>query len=229
MNEYTSIKNWSEDDRPREKLLNKGKQNLSDAELITILIGSGTKKFSALELSKQILKSVNYNLNELGKLNVADLMKHKGIGEAKAVTIIAALELGRRHKVADILERKKITCSKDVFEIFNSILAELPFEEFWIILLNRANKIIDKIKISQGGISGTVADVRLIMKYAIDKLATGIILCHNHPSGNLKPSREDINLTDKIKKAGDIMDITLLDHIIIGNNTYKSFTDEGLI
>jgi len=231
MAEYKNltIKDWALEDRPREKLLGKGLNSLTDAELIAILIGSGNRNESAVELAKKILKGVKNNLNELGKLNVEDLMVSKGIGEAKAVTIIAALELGRRRKQADIMEKKKISGSKDVFEFFQPVLADLPYEEFWILLLNRSNKIIEKFKISQGGISGTVIDVRMILKNAIEKLASSIILCHNHPSGNLQPSEADKKITTKLKDAARIMDIQVLDHLIITDSSFYSFAEEGML
>ena len=231
MAEYKNltIKDWALEDRPREKLLSKGLSSLTDAELIAILIGSGIKNESAVELAKKILKAVKNNLNELGKLTVEDLMASKGIGEARAITIIAALELGRRRKRADIMEKKKISGSKDVFEFFQPVLADLPYEEFWILLLNRSNKIIEKFKISQGGISGTVIDVRMILKNAIEKLASSIILCHNHPSGNLQPSEADKKITTKLKDAAMIMDMQVLDHLIITDSSFYSFADEGIL
>lgn len=231
MAEYKNltIKDWALEDRPREKLLSKGLSSLTDAELIAILIGSGIKNESAVELAKKILKAVKNNLNELGKLTVEDLMASKGIGEARAITIIAALELGRRRKRADIMEKKKISGSKDVFEFFQPVLADLPYEEFWILLLNRSNKIIKKFKISQGGISGTVIDVRMILKNAIEKLASSIILCHNHPSGNLQPSEADKKITTKLKDAAMIMDMQVLDHLIITDSSFYSFADEGIL
>ncbi|MCK4465255.1 MAG: DNA repair protein RadC [Bacteroidales bacterium] len=231
MAEYKNltIKDWALEDRPREKLLSKGLSSLTDAELIAILIGSGIKNESAVELAKKILKAVKNNLNELGKLSVEDLMTSKGIGEARAITIIAALELGRRRKRADIMEKKKISGSKDVFEFFQPVLADLPYEEFWILLLNRSNKIIEKFKISQGGISGTVIDVRMILKNAIEKLASSIILCHNHPSGNLQPSEADKKITTKLKDAARIMDMQVLDHLIITDSSFYSFADEGIL
>jgi len=227
MNEKLKIKDWALEDRPREKLLAKGIQSLSDAELIAILIGSGSRDETAVELSKRILASVSNNLNELGKLNISDLQNFKGIGEAKAISIVAAMELGKRRKISEIIEKKKITSSNDVYEIFNSILGDLPYEEFWVVFLNRSNSIIDKQKISQGGVSGTIIDVRLIMKHAIEKLASGIILCHNHPSGNLNPSKSDIDITKKLSDAGKIMEISVLDHVIVTDGHYYSFADEG--
>ena len=224
-----SIKDWSLEDRPREKLLSKGISSLSDAELIAIIIGSGTRDESAVELSKRILGSVQHNLNELGKLSVDDLQKYKGIGEAKAIGIVAALELGRRRKLSEIIDRQKITSSHDIYEIFHPLLADLPHEEFWIVLLNRSNKIIERQKISQGGISGTVTDVRLILRMALEKLASSLILCHNHPSGNQQPSEADISITQKVKESSKLMDISLLDHIIITDGSYYSFADEGIL
>jgi len=224
-----TIKQWNEEDRPREKLLIKGKVALSDAELVAILIGSGNIEDSAVELSKKILLSVNNNLNELGKLTVEDLIKFKGIGEAKAISIITALELGRRRRLEEALEKPKITSSKSVFDVMQPIIGELQHEEFWIIYLNNANKIQLKIQMSKGGITGTLVDVRLVFKRAIELTATGIILCHNHPSGILKPSASDINLTKKMKNGGEILDIKVLDHLIITENSYYSFADENLL
>ena len=226
---YLTIKEWAEEDRPREKLLSKGIASLSDAELIAILIGSGNTNESAVELSKKILKSVSNNLNELGKSSVNDLQKFKGIGEAKAINIIAALELGRRNKSSEILNKTKIESSKDVFQLFHAKLAHVPHEEFWVLFLNRSNKIIDQLRISQGGISGTVADIRIIMKQALEKLASSIMIIHNHPSGNNKPSKSDIEITNKLKEAGKTMDINVLDHLIITELHYFSFADEGLL
>lgn len=229
MEEYSNltIKEWAVEDRPREKLLKKGVQSLSDAEIIALLIGSGTKNETAVELSKKVLKSANNNLNELGKLNISDLTKMKGIGEAKAITILAALELGRRRKISEIISKKKITQSKDIFELFQPVIGDLPHEEFWILLLNRSNNIIERIKISQGGVSGTVIDVKIILKQAIEKLASSVILCHNHPSGNKNPSKADDSITHKLKSAAELLDIQVLDHIIIANVDYFSYADEG--
>jgi DNA repair protein RadC len=229
MEKNLRITDWALEDRPREKLLAKGIQSLSDAELIAILIGSGSRNETAVELSKRILADVSNNLNELGKLSVADLQQYKGIGEAKAISIVAAMELGKRRKISEILEKKQVSSSKDIFELFVSVIGDLPHEEFWIVFLNRSNKIIDKLKISQGGVSGTVIDNRIILKHAIDKLASGMIICHNHPSGNKQPSTNDIDITKKLAEAGKFMEINVLDHIIIANNTYFSFADDGLI
>jgi DNA repair protein RadC len=224
-----SIKQWALDDRPREKLLSKGIESLSDAELIAILIGSGHKDKSAVDLAKSILGSVAHNLNELGKQNVDDLIKHKGIGEAKAISIVAALELGKRRKISDVIEKKQITGSSDVFDIFGPLLGDLPHEEFWILLLNRSNKIIQKKRISKGGIVGTVTDIKLILKAAILQTASGIIVCHNHPSGNVKPSDTDKEITQKLKNACQITEISLLDHLIVSFSNYFSFADEGIL
>jgi DNA repair protein RadC len=229
MGELISIKQWSKEDRPRERLLSKGRTALSEAELIAILIGSGNKGETAVELSKRILVSVDNKLNSLGKLSINDLTKFKGIGEAKAVSIVAALELGRRRKESKVEQKAKIQSSKDAYEIMKHLLEDLPYEEFWVLVLNRQNKVLDKICISKGGVSGTVADVRLIFKPAIEKLASGIILFHNHPSGNLDPSSSDIALTNKMIDAGKTLDIPILDHLIIGDNNYYSFADNGLI
>ncbi|MCF8368345.1 MAG: DNA repair protein RadC [Bacteroidales bacterium] len=228
-NPYFPIREWAEDDRPREKMLLKGSQSLSDAELIAILIGSGSRNESAVDLSKRILKSSNDNLLELSKLNVAELKKFKGIGEAKAISIIAALELGKRRRGAEALDRKKITSSRDVFEYFASIIGDSTFEAFYILLLNRANKVLRHIQISEGGVTGTVADPKKIFKMALENNATSIILCHNHPSGSVNPSTQDITLTKKLKNAGDMLDIPVLDHLIIGEEKYYSFADENMM
>lgn len=224
-----SIKEWAVEDRPREKMQAKGIRSLSETELIAILIGSGNLEESAVEVSRRILVSVNNNLNELGKKTINDLKKFKGIGEVKAITIMAALELGRRRKESEPDEKPKVVTSSDAASIFKPLLSDLPHEEFWVMLLNRNNLVIDKMLVSQGGLSGTVIDVRIILKMALDKLATSIILCHNHPSGNLVPSEADKDITKKIKEAGKHMDIPVLDHLIIGNDSYYSFADEGQI
>ena len=224
-----SIKEWAVEDRPREKMQSKGIRSLSEAELVAILIGSGNLDESAVELSRRMLASVNNNLNELGKKTIGDLRKFKGIGEVKAINIMAALELGRRRKESEPDEKPKVVTSADAARIFKPLLSDLPHEEFWVLLLNRNNLYIDKMMISQGGLSGTIIDVRIILKMALEKLACSIILCHNHPSGNLIPSQADKDITNKIKEAGKFMDIPVLDHLIIGNDAYFSFADEGLI
>ncbi len=224
-----NIKSWSPEDRPREKLLLKGTSALSDAELIAILIGSGTAHLSAVDVAKKVLAHVENNLDSLAKLSVKELMKAKGVGEAKAITIVAALELGRRRKDQGPDEKPKIEGAKTAFDLIKGDLMDLPHEEFWVILLNRANRMIRKKRISEGGVSGTVADPKIIFKLAVDELASGIIVAHNHPSGNLKPSESDINLTRKIKEAGKVLEITLLDHLIVAHDRYFSFADEGMI
>lgn len=226
-NRRTSIKNWSEDDRPREKLLLKGKTTLSDAELMAILIASGSKNESAVDLSKRILKSVDNNLIELSKLTVTSLKQFKGIGEAKAVTIVAALELGSRRRGAEVMSRKSIRSSKDAFEIFKMHIGDIHYEQFLVIMLNQSNKIIRVVSISEGGVTGTVVDPKKIFKLAIDNNATGLVLGHNHPSGNIRPSEQDKKLTAKLFAAGKLLDITVLDHIIVGEENYYSFADNG--
>lgn len=227
-NSFFPITNWSEDDKPREKLMLKGKSALSDAELIAILIGSGSRNESAVDLSKRILASVNNNLNALGKLSISQLTNFKGIGEAKAISIIAALELGRRRRAEEAVELTKITSSKSIFEIMQPIIGELPHEEFWIVYLNNSNKVISKSQLSKGGITGTLVDVRLVFKTALEMGATGLILCHNHPSGTLIPSDADKQITRKLKSAGDSLEIKVLDHIIVTEVSYFSFVDEGI-
>ncbi|HLC83743.1 MAG TPA: DNA repair protein RadC [Bacteroidia bacterium] len=223
------IKSWAEEDRPREKLMEKGRHVLTEAELIAILIGSGSRDETAVELSKRILSSVGNNLNDLGKLSVSELIKFKGIGEAKAISVMAALELGRRRKEAELVKRDKISVSKDVYDIMKPILLDLPHEEFWLLILNRANLVIKKELISRGGVSGTVVDTKIIFKAAVGHYASSIIICHNHPSGNLKPSEADIRITKNIKDAGKLMEIPLLDHLIITENGFYSFVDEGMM
>jgi len=223
------ITDWAVEDRPREKLYQKGTSSLSDAELLAILIGSGTRAKSAVDLGRELLSKVNNNLNSLGKLSINDITKIHGIGNARAITIAAALELGRRRKQAELPEMLQIKCSKDVFDLIGPTLSDLPHEEFWILFLNRSNKVISRMKLSQGGISGTVTDVRMVMKKAVENLASGIIVCHNHPSGNINPSESDSRVTKKIKDAGIILDIQLLDHLIIADKEYYSFADNGLI
>jgi DNA repair protein RadC len=206
----------------------KGKSSLSDAELIAILIGSGSRNESAVGLSKRILASLDNNLNALGKLSITQLMNFKGIGEAKAISIISALELGRRRRAEDAVELTKITSSKMIFEIMQPIIGELPHEEFWIVYLNNSNKIISKSQLSKGGITGTLVDVRLVFKTALEMGATGLILCHNHPSGTLIPSDADKQITRKLKLAGDSLEIKVLDHLIVTEANYFSFVDEGI-
>ena len=206
----------------------KGKSVLSDAELIAILIGSGSRNESAVDLSKKILASVDNNLNALGKVSISQLMNFKGIGEAKAISIIAALELGRRRRAEEVVELKKVTSSKVIFEIMQPIIGELPHEEFWIIYLNNSNKVISKSQLSKGGITGTLVDIRIVFKTALEMGATALILCHNHPSGTLIPSDADRQITRKLKLAGDSLEIKVLDHLIVTETSYFSFADEGM-
>ena len=224
-----SIKNWSQGDQPREKLRDKGKDALSDTELVAILIGSGSRNESAVDLSKRIFASVDNNLNALGKLTIKQLMAFKGIGEAKAITIAAAMELGRRRRGEDALKKEVITSSTSVFELMQPVIGELPHEEFWIVYLNNSNKVIQKNQLSKGGITGTLVDVRLVLKNALEVGATGIILAHNHPSGTLKPSEADKRITQKLKSAGESLDIKVLDHLIVTEKAYFSFADENLL
>lgn len=226
--ENNSIKFWAEEERPREKLLLKGKSVLTNAELIAVLIGSGSRTLSAVELSKQLLRKASNNLIELSKMSIADLQRNKGIGEAKAISIVAALELGKRRRSEEALERKKVSNSKEVFEYMQITLSDEPYESFWILLLNRANKVLRPVKVSEGGMTGTVADPKRIFKTAIDSKAASIILCHNHPSGSVKPSESDYNLTKKLKDSGEILQLPVLDHVIMGDNKYFSFADEGV-
>jgi DNA repair protein RadC len=232
MENYTNhqtIRNWAEDDRPREKLALKGRHSMSDAELLAILIGSGTRQESAVDLAKKILKLAGENLGELSKLNLTELIQVKGIGQARAVTILAAMELGRRRGESQALVRDKIKTSRDAYEIFRSTMGDRPYEEFWIILLNRANKVIKKCNISEGGISGTVVDPKKIFKISLDNHASSIILGHNHPSGVVTPSDADCRITKKLREAGAMLEVSVLDHIIIGEDGYYSFADEGAL
>jgi DNA repair protein RadC len=224
-----SIKQWAKDDQPREKLLLKGAENLSNSELLAILIHNGTREKTAVDLAKDILKLGKNNLNELGKLNIKELMKIKGIGAAKAITIAAALELGRRRQASSWLERAVVASSKDIARYLQTILQDYRHEVFVVIFLNMANKVRHFEIISEGGITGTVADPRLILKKALEEDAVSIILCHNHPSGNLKPSRADKELTNKIKEAARFFDIRVVDHIIVSEAGYYSFADEGVL
>ena len=227
--EKITIKSWAEEDRPREKLLLHGRRTLTEAELIAILIGSGNREETAVELSKRILHSLNNDLDKLGRLSVSELSRFKGIGEAKAIAIIAALELGRRRKDSGTEEIVKITGSHDIYTLLRQYFQDLNHEEFWIILLNRANKVLSKHLISKGGQAGTVADPKIIFQTALENHAASIILAHNHPSGNLKPSQADISLTQKLVGAGNLLDISILDHLIFSNTAYYSFADEGMI
>lgn len=225
----STIKSWAEEDRPREKLLLKGKAALSDAELLGILINSGLRQYTAVDLAKDILRSIGNDLNQLARLNVRELSRFRGIGQARAITIVAALELGRRRREQEPAERPKISTSAMAYEQLRPHLSDLPHEEFWILLLNRANQVIRPVQVSSGGVSGTVADPKIIFKQALDGLASGLILAHNHPSGQLQPSQADRDLTRKVKEAGKLLDLPVLDHLIISDRRYLSFADEGLL
>jgi DNA repair protein RadC len=228
-NKYLTVKEWAAEDRPREKLLAKGAKSLSDAELLAIMLGSGTRNLSVVELSRKILESSGNNLHELGQRNVAELMKLKGVGEAKAMIIVAALELGRRRGSSLIPERQQITASRDIFNLMYPYFADLGHEEFWVVLLNRANKVIRKDRVSQGGLTATVTDIRIILKLVLDHQASSVVLCHNHPSGNLQASKADIDITLKITNAANIFDVYVIDHLIFATNNYFSFNDNNLI
>ena len=224
-----TIKHWSEADKPREKLRDNGARFLSDAELLAIIIGSGTQDMNAVDLSKILLSNVDYNLNELGKLTLSRLTHFKGIGEAKAIKIMATMELGRRHKLAAVKHQNKVTSSASVFDLMQPLLGTLNHEEFWVLYLNNSNKIVTKIQLSKGGITATVVDVRLVLKKALEVGATAIILVHNHPSGMLYPSQSDINLTKKLELAAQTLEIKVLDHLIVTEKTYFSFADEKML
>lgn len=224
-----TIKAWAEEDRPREKLLSQGRRSLTDAELIAILIGSGSRNETAVELSKRILYSLENDLDKLGRLSVSELSRFKGIGEAKAIAIIAALELGRRRRESEKAKKTQVTCSKDIYNLLSRYFSDLNHEEFWILLLNRANNVLSQHLISKGGQGGTIADPKIIFKSALENNAASIILAHNHPSGNLKPSQADINLTKKLREAGSFLDIPVLDHLIFTDTSYFSFADEGIL
>lgn len=224
-----SIKFLAEDDRPREKFLLKGKSALSDSELLAIILGSGNNEDSAVELARKILASVDYNWQKLSKLSIKDLMKFKGIGEAKAISVAAALEIGRRKAAQEIPEKEKVTSINDLYKIFSQYLSDLQTEEFWAIFLDQKNHVIYKTQISKGGISGTLVDVRVIFRIAIEHFAISVVVAHNHPTGNLTPSQADISITRRIKEAGDLLDIKLLDHLIIGENSFFSFSEQGLL
>ena len=227
--EKLTIRQLADEDRPREKMMTKGSKALSDAELIAILIGSGNADESAVTLSQRMLASCSGDLNSLGKWGLESFCTFKGMGPAKSLTVMAALELGRRRKLQERKERTRITSSVDIYELFHPLMADLPTEEFWVLLLNRSNRVIDKVRISSGGIDQTTADVRTILREALLARATQIILIHNHPSGNIQPSQEDKRITERIKGAGRLMNISVIDHVIVTDGAYYSFNDEGIL
>jgi len=231
MNKYNShaLTTWAVEERPREKVMASGVQYLSDVELLAILIGSGTRNMTAVELARQILKGADNSIQILGRKGISELVRIKGVGPAKAVTILAALELGRRRAGMQHSEKTPVKSSETVYKLFHPLMGDLEHEEFWLLMLNRANRVLGKYKVSQGGLSGTVIDTRIILKKALDNLASSIIVCHNHPSGNKKPSDADLKITEKLKKAAEMLEIKLLDHVIIADKSYFSFADEGLI
>jgi len=231
MNQYksTNLKTWAVEERPREKVLANGIQYLSDSELLAILLGSGTRNMTAVELARQILLQSGNSLHELGRQNINDLVKIKGVGPAKGITLLAAMELGRRRAATRHADKIPIKSSETVYKLFHPLLGDLDHEEFWLLMLNRANRVLGRFKVSQGGLSGTVIDTRIILKKALDNLSSSIIVCHNHPSGNNQPSDADVKITEKLKKAAEMLEIKLLDHVIIADKSYFSFADEGLI
>ena len=224
-----SIKFLAEDDRPREKFVLKGRNALSDAELLAIIMGSGNREDSAVELARKILDSVGNNWYNLSLLQISDLMKFKGIGDAKAISICSALEIGRRRAAQEVPEKVQISSSSDLFKVLHPYLGDLQTEQFWAIFLNQNNRILGKVQLSSGGINQSVVDVRILFKNALEHFATGIVVAHNHPSGNLKPSQEDLKITKQITEAGKLLNIQLLDHVIISQNSYFSFADESLL
>lgn len=226
---HLTITDWAEEDRPREKMMQKGSSALSDAELLAILIGSGNTNETAVELCRRILHDSHDNLNELARLSLADLKNYKGIGEAKAITIVAALELGKRRKTSEFIEKKQIKSSTDAFDIFQPLLIDLKHEEFWVGLMNNANKVLETRKLTQGGMKQTVVDIPMLLKMILEKSASAVVVAHNHPSGQAYPSNEDINITHRIKEGCKAIGITFLDHIIVAGGNYYSFADEGKI
>ena len=231
MNHYNSgtLKSWAVEERPREKVMANGIQYLSDTELLAILMGSGTRNTTAVELARKILGGIGNDLHELGRQSISDLQKVKGVGPAKAISIMAAMELGRRRSGVPHAEKVPVKSSETIFKLFHPILGDLEHEEFWLLMLNRANRVLGRFKVSQGGLSGTVIDTRIILKKALDNLSSSIIVCHNHPSGNKQPSDADVKITEKLKKAAEMLEIKFLDHVIIADKSYFSFADEGLI
>ena len=231
MKRYNShaLTTWAVEERPREKVMANGVQYLSDAELLAILLGSGTRNMDAVELARLILKGAGNTLQQLGRQGIGDLVRIKGVGPAKAINLLAAMELGRRRAGMQHPEKIPVKSSETVFNLFHPLMGDLEYEEFWLLMLNRANRVLGRFKVSQGGLSGTVIDTRIILKKALDNLASSIIVCHNHPSGNKQPSDADVKITEKLKKAAEMLEIKLLDHVIIADKSYFSFADEGLV
>ncbi len=226
---HLTIKALAEDDRPREKFAGLGRQSLSDAELIAIILSSGNRNETAVQLAQRMLSANSNNINELAKLSLNDLKKFKGVGEVKAINIAAAFELGRRRTDSDSIEKVKITSSNIAYQLLHKRLSDLPHEEFWVLLLNRANQVTKEENLSKGGVSGTVVDIRLICKMAVENTASGVVIAHNHPSGQIIPSEQDKSITKKLKEALKLFEISLLDHVIIGDQKYFSFSDDGLL
>ena len=229
MAEKLTITQWAEEDRPREKMMLHGVSALSNAELLAILIGSGNTEDSAVELMRKVLNDYHNNLSELGKASIDELCRYKGIGPAKAITILAASELGKRRKEEGVEERQAILSSRDVYQCLHPLMCDLPTEECWVLLLNQASKVIDKVKVSAGGLSATAVDVRCILREALLKRASAIALCHNHPSGSIRPSREDDALTKQVNQACQCMNIRFVDHVILTDGAFYSYADEGRI
>jgi DNA repair protein RadC len=224
-----ALTTWAVEERPREKVMANGVQYLSDSELLAILLGSGTRNQTAVELARTILQVSGHSLQALGRQSIRELVRIKGVGPAKAIILLAAMELGRRRAGIHPAEKIPVKSSETVFNLFHPLLGDLDHEEFWLLMLNRANRVLGRYKVSQGGLSGTVIDTRIILKKALDNLASSIIVCHNHPSGNMQPSDADVKITGKLKKAAEMLEIKLLDHVIIADKSYFSFADEGLI
>ncbi|MCI5743570.1 RadC family protein [Phocaeicola faecicola] len=229
MNGKLNINQWAEEDRPREKMMLHGAGALSNAELLAILIGSGSTDESAVELMRKVLADYRNSLSELGKSGVEELCRYKGIGPAKAITLLAASELGRRRKEEGTLERLQVRSSEDIYRLFYPLMCDLPVEECWVLLLNQAGKVIDRIRISQGGLASTAVDIRCVLREALIRRAVSMVLCHNHPSGNLRPSREDDRLTESLRQAAVTVNLRLLDHVIVTDGKYYSYADEGRI
>jgi DNA repair protein RadC len=229
MEDFKSIKTWSPDDRPREKMLNKGATALSDAELLAILIGTGTREESALDIARKILNSIQHDLQSLGKMGLKDLIRFHGMGQAKAVTMLAAIELGKRRRAVEFKQVSKVRSSREVYERFLEYMSNLKHEEFWLMCLSRSQQVLSMNKIGEGGLTATVADPKKVFRIALENNAACIIVAHNHPSGNLQPSQEDNKLTNRLRENGNLMDCPLLDHLVVTDNGYYSYADEGAL